>query len=56
MLADMRWQFASMLADIGFLEGPGRSGGRAWVDERGAMFNRCAAYPGKEAFVLRWQA
>ena len=46
MLADMRWQYACMLADIGFVAGPGRGGGRAWMDERGAAFNRYASHPG----------
>jgi ATP-dependent RNA helicase DHX29 len=59
MLADMRQQFARMLADIGFVAGPGRgeraakgpagsSGGKAprcWADERKAAWNQHAAKP-----------
>ena len=45
-------QYASMLADIGFVSGPGRGGGggggrgRTWMDDRSAPFNRYAAHPG----------
>lgn len=50
MLADMRWQYATMLADIGVVAGPGRGGGggrgRTWIDDRAAAFNRYAEHPG----------
>lgn len=52
-------QYASMLADIGFVGAPRRGGGgegggggggggrgRTWMDDRGAAFNRYAAHPG----------
>ena len=55
MLADMRQQFASMLADIGFVAVPkgaagrghsGKSGGgRHWVDERKAAWNAHSSKP-----------
>jgi ATP-dependent RNA helicase DHX29 len=51
MLADMRMQFASMLADIGFVRPPGRSaqrgvrGSAAWVDDRKAAWNQHSAKP-----------
>ena len=71
MLADMRGQFATMLADIGFVKAPprgarDRSGSKtnkrgAWVDDRKASWNQHA---GKAAVVRRpcacactqWQA
>ena len=65
MLADMRGQFASMLADIGFVRAPpkgARAGARerpgnnsnkrgAWVDDRKASWNQHA---GKAAVVRHW--
>ena len=51
MLGDMRGQFASMLADIGFVRAPGRGGPRgakgsaAWVDDRKAAWNQHSAQP-----------
>ena len=50
MVADMRWQFASMLADIQFVMGgpKGRSGGgkgRDWVDDVRQPWNTHAADP-----------
>ena len=51
MLGDMRGQFASMLADIGFVRAPGRGGARgpkgsaAWVDDRKAAWNQHSAQP-----------
>ena len=60
MLADMRWQYATMLADIGVVAGPGRGGGsggsggrgRTWMDDPAAAFNRYTGHPGE----LAWQA
>ncbi|KAI3433652.1 hypothetical protein D9Q98_003461 [Chlorella vulgaris] len=54
MLADMRWQYASMLADIGFVAAPGggRGGGRTWMDARDAPFNRYASHPAVVKAVL----
>ena len=47
MLADMRMQFASMLADIGFVRAPqrGARGSAAWVDDRKAAWNQHSAKP-----------
>ena len=50
MVADMRWQFASMLADIQFVIGgpKGRSGGengRDWVGDVRQPWNTHAADP-----------
>ena len=51
MLADMRMQFASMLADIGFVRPPGQSaqrgvrGSATWVDDRKAAWNQHSAKP-----------
>ena len=50
MIADMRWQFASMLADIQFVMGgpKGRSSGgkgRDWVDDARQPWNTHAADP-----------
>ena len=67
MLADMRGQFATMLADIGFVKAPprgARAGARdskgsqgnrrgAWVDDRKASWNQHA---GKAAVVRRSSA
>ena len=58
MLADMRWQYACMLADMGVVAGPGRGGGsgggsggggrgRTWMDDGAAAFNRNAGRPGE---------
>ncbi|BDA49474.1 Putative ATP-dependent RNA helicase DHX57 at C-terminar half [Coccomyxa sp. Obi] len=62
MLADMRQQFAAMLADIGFVAAPksaaGRgqagksSGGRHWVDERKAAWNAHSSKPAVVKAVL----
>jgi len=57
MLADMRMQFASMLADIGFVRNPskgqhrGARGSAAWVDDRKAAWNQHSAKPA----VVSWQ-
>ncbi|CAK0787622.1 hypothetical protein CVIRNUC_010844 [Coccomyxa viridis] len=47
MLTDMRMQFASMLADIGFVRAPqrGARGSAAWVDDRKAAWNQHSAKP-----------
>ena len=47
MLADMRMQFASMLADIGFVRAPqrGARGSAAWVEDRKAAWNQHSAKP-----------
>ncbi|CAL8464644.1 g4179 [Coccomyxa elongata] len=62
MLADMRLQFAAMLADIGFVAVPkgaagrgqaGKSGGsRHWVDERKAAWNAHSSKPAVVKAVL----
>ena len=47
MLSDMRMQFASMLADIGFVRARqrGARGSAAWVDDRKAAWNQHSAKP-----------
>ncbi|PRW58696.1 helicase domain-containing [Chlorella sorokiniana] len=58
MLADMRWQYATMLADIGVVAGPGRGGGSGggrgctWMDDPAAAFNRYAGHPAVVKAVL----
>lgn len=61
MLADMRLQFAAMLADIGFISAPrgalnrgkgsNKNGGGHWVDDRKAAWN---AHSSKPAVVRRF--
>lgn len=61
MLGDMRGQFASMLADIGFVRAPGRGGPRgykgsaAWVDDRKAAWNQHSAQPAVVCHTLLLQ-
>ena len=54
MLADMRQQFAAMLADIGFVSAPkgalswgrgSKGGGAHWVDDRKAAWNTHSSKP-----------
>ena len=62
MLGDMRGQFASMLADIGFVRAPGRGGPRgakgsaAWVDDRKAAWNQHSAQPAVVRHALLLQS
>lgn len=50
MLADMRWQFATMLADTRFIAGPSGGGRRgpkaaAWADDPSKPWNAYATQP-----------